>query len=74
MCPLCRQKTEQDSTIVNVQIDKNDDELVSNSIYCEVGSTKRYSKRTPDADVELEENLAYGHFETASDSYEDNIP
>ena len=63
--PLCKQKAEQESAVVNVQT--SCEPSSRNPIY-EVVSTERYSERTPDTEMELKDNAAYGYFEAARDS------
>ena len=64
MYPLCRLKAEQESAIVNVQT--SGEPSSRNPVY-EIVSTEKYNERTPDTEMELEENAAYGYFETARD-------
>ena len=63
--PLCRQKAEQRSAVVNI---RTNDDLSSNNPVYEVVSTERSGKRTPDTEMELKENAAYGYFKTARDT------
>ena len=67
MYPLCIHR-QKESAVVNVQIDRNNGELSSSNPVYEIVSTEKYSERTPSTEMELEENAAYGYFETGRDS------